>query len=70
MNQLFGLQHRKRDSFVYKINQNRAIPIFLNQHPQFIPFGKNAMNVPVFKSFVLKHEPFTGDYKFVIKHYW
>jgi hypothetical protein len=56
--------------FVYTINQNRAIPIFLNQHPQFIPFGKNAMNVPVFKSFVLKNEPFTGDYKFVIKHYW
>ena len=50
---------------LYTINQNRAIPIFLNQHPQFIPFGKNAMNVPVFKSFVLKHEPFTGAYKFV-----
>ena len=54
----------------FTINQNRAIPNILNQHLQFIPFGKNAMSVPAFKSFVLKREPFTGDYKFVIKHYW
>ena len=54
----------------FTTNQKIAIPNFLEHHPSFIPYGKNALNVPAFKSFVLQHDPFTGNYKYVIKHYY
>ena len=51
-------------------NQKIAIPKLIEQHLPFTPYGRNASNVPAFKSLIIDNKPYTGNYKFVIKHYW
>ena len=51
-------------------NQKIAIPKLIEQHLPITPYGRNASNVPAFKSLIIDNKPYTGNYKVVIKHYW
>lgn len=51
-------------------NQRIAIPKLLEQKIPFTPYGRNALNVPAFKLLIIDNKPYTGNFKFVIKHYW
>lgn len=51
-------------------NQKIVIPSFFKEHPVFFPKGVNGARVPMFKDLIINNKPYTGDYIFVIKHYY
>ena len=51
-------------------NQKIVIPAILKEKPILYPYGKNASNVPQFNILLINGKPYTGNYNFVIKHYY
>ena len=51
-------------------NQKAVIPKILDNKPQFFFKGGNASRIPNFNTLIINNKPYTGDYNFVIKHYY
>ena len=51
-------------------NQKMVISEILKERPVFIPRGVNAGRVPMFQDLIINNRPYTGNYNFVIKHYY
>lgn len=51
---------------------NRTDPMIkiLEGRPVFYPRGVNAGRVPMFQDLIINNKPYTGNYIFVIKHYY
>lgn len=54
----------------FTTNQKIVIPQILKERPLFFPRGVNAGRVPGFQNLIINNKPYTGDYNFVIKHYY
>lgn len=52
----------------FTVNQNINLPQIIMNHPQFVPVGRNAINVPQFRPIIGR--PYAGNYVVVIKHYF
>lgn len=50
-------------------NQKIAIPLLENLHQPFIPAGRNALQIPEFRSLVPYRFPYEGDYIYIYQHY-
>lgn len=51
-------------------NQKVVIPKILDNKPQFFFKGGNASRIPNFNTLIINNKPYTGDFNFVIKHYY
>ena len=51
-------------------NQKLNIPKLLDSKPQFYFRGGNASQYPRFRNLIINKRPYTGNYNFVIKHYY
>lgn len=51
-------------------NQKVVIPKIIDNKPQFFLKGGNASRIPNFNTLIINNKPYTGDYNFVIKHYY